>query len=191
MVLSAELTYVLAFLLPLVELSSNHSREKFLSLDKAHLYVSVRVAIEGKLTSYACRQRVEYSEIILCEVCLHEVDLFAASEVLCLRSSKDVVELCDELLDSRDELDDTLWDEDCTEVVTVSSTVGNCLSDVSNDVVETHFLCLYFLTYKTDVRLTLESTLKGDVTCTTSHEFDEVPVFTSRVTVALDVTDKL
>ena len=88
-----------------------------------------------------------------------------AIEVLCLRQSQNVIQLSDQLLDSRNELDNTLWDDNSTEVVTISSTLTNSVSDVCNDIVEAHTLLLDLLRYEADVWLSLQSALQSDVRC--------------------------
>ena len=121
----------------------------------------------------------------------HEVNLCTTSQVLCLRSCQDIVQLSYQLLDSRDELDETFRNEHRTEVVSFSSTVGNSLSDISHNIVETHILLLNLFADETDVWLTLQGTLECDVRSRTPHQLDEVPVLASGVTVALDVTNQL
>ena len=69
---------------------------------------------------------------------LHEINRLRTSQILCLRHRKHVVELSDELLDGWDELDYALRNDDGTEVVTISSTSGNGIGDVGNDVVKAH-----------------------------------------------------
>ena len=78
-VLRSELSYILACLLPLVELGSYHGAKQFLGLDETYLNVSVRVTVECKLTSHARRERVEDSEVLSGDVLLHEVNLLAAT----------------------------------------------------------------------------------------------------------------
>ncbi len=68
MVLGSEMTHILAFLLPLSELSGNHVRQKLLGLNERHLHISVRVAIERKLTSYILRKSSESLCVLLAQV---------------------------------------------------------------------------------------------------------------------------
>ena len=151
----------------------------------------MRIAVESQLAGNTYRQAVEYSEVLRCQVTLGEVNLLVAADLLCLRQSQHVVELGNQLLDSGDELDDTLRDDDSTEVVTVGSADSNSVGDVRHDVVEAHSLLLDLLGNEADVRLSLECALKGDVRSRATHHLDEVPVLAGRVTVALDVTDQL
>ena len=79
--------------------------------------------------------------------------------------------------------------KNCTEVMSLCSTVGYHLSDISHYIIQRHIFCFNFFRNDTDVRLYLQSTFQCDVRSRTTHQFDEVPVFTCRVTVTLDVTD--
>ena len=121
---------------------------------------------------------------------LNKVNLFAATDVLSFWRSENVVQFSNELLDCRNELDKTFRDKYCTIVVTLFSTLGHSLGDVSNNVVERHSLSLYFLAHEADVWLALQSTFESNVACRATHQLDEVPVLASRVAVALDVTDE-
>ena len=68
---------------------------------------------------------------------LHELDLLVgAVDSLSFWHCEHVVKFCDEFLDGWDELDDTLWDDDSTEVVAFFSTLSHSSSDVSHHVVE-------------------------------------------------------
>ena len=73
--------------------------------------------------------------------------LLIGLEVLVLLTvgSEKVVELVDETADRGDKLDEALGDEDNTEVVAGSSTVGYRLGDAFYNLVEGHVLLLYFL----------------------------------------------
>ena len=93
------------------------------------------------------------------------VDLLVVSNhvEVCLISSEHIVELSDELLDSRDELDKTFWYEYNTIVETEVCTIGNNLCDVCYDIVESLVLSLYLLTDEGDVRVSLKSALESNV----------------------------
>ena len=73
--------------------------------------------------------------------------LLIGLEVLVLLTvgSEQVVELVDETADRGDELDEALGDEDNTEVVASSGTVGYRLVDALYNLVEGHVSLLYFL----------------------------------------------
>ena len=138
MVLSSELAYILAFFLPGSQLGSNHFRKQFLSFDQRYLYVAVRIAVECQLTGYAFGQaginsrvgRRQLADDIVALVRLLDVrELFGVG-------SQEVIQFGDESLHGRDELNQTFRDEDSTEVVALSSTVGHYLSNVSHDVVQ-------------------------------------------------------
>ena len=151
----------------------------------------MRIAVESQLTGYAYGQRVEHSEVLGCEVTLGKVNLLVATNLLSLRHSKHIVQLGNKLLDGWDELNDTLRNDYSTEVVTICSTYTNGISNVVNDIVETHGLGLNLLRNEADVGLCLQGALQSNVRSRTTHHLDEVPVFTCRITVALDVTNQL
>ena len=73
--------------------------------------------------------------------------------------------------------------------MSLCSTIGNGLSDISHYIIQRHILCFNFLRNNTDIRLYLQSTFQSNMRSRTAHQFDEVPVLTCRVTVTLDVTD--
>ena len=175
--LCAELADILAFLLPLCELLAYHFGEKLLGLDEGYLDVAVRVAVEGELAGDVCGEGVEDCKILCAEVSLDIVDLVFACDGLRLVGGEGVIELCDELLDGGDELDETFWDKDCTEVVALLRTCGNDAGDVVHDVVEALLLLLDFLRDEADVGLGLERAFEGDMAGAAAHQLDEVPVF--------------
>ena len=105
--------------------------------------------------------------------------------------SQEVVQLGNQALHSRNELDQALRDQYRTEVVTLGGTLSHDTSHVSNDIVQRHILLLNLLGDDTNVRLSLQSALQSDMRSGATHQFDEVPVFLGGVTVTLDVTDYL
>ena len=62
--------------------------------------------------------------------------------------------------------------------------------DILHDIVERKVLLLDLFRDQTDVGVRLERTLQCDMRGRPAHEFDEVPVFACRVTVARDVADQ-
>ena len=145
MVLRTELASILAFLLHLLKLLGNHCRKQFLGLDERHLNVSVGIAVESQLTGYANGQTIEDGEVLGGKVTLGEVHLLVAADLLGLGQCQHIVQLGDELLDGRNELDDTFRNDNGAEVIAVGSTGGNGIGDVVDDVVETHGLLLNLL----------------------------------------------
>ena len=176
MMLRGELTTECASLLHLLELLCHHRGEQLLGLDEAHLHVAVRIAVESQLTGHAHGQAVEHGEVLVGEMTLGEVHLLVAADLLSLRHSEHVVELGDELLDGGDELDDTLRNDDGSEVIAVGSTHGHSLGDVVDDVAEAHTLLLDLLADEADVGLGLQGALECDVAGRAAHHLDEVPV---------------
>ena len=76
-------------------------------------------------------------------------------QVLSLGHSQHVVQLSDELLNGGDELNDTLRDDNRTEVVAIGCTGAYGVGDVVDDIVEAHTLGLNLLRNEADVRLCL------------------------------------
>ena len=191
MVLCGELADELAFLLHLIKLLADHLGEELLGLDEGHLDIAVRVAVQRKLAGDTGGQGIEGGEIGGTEVCLHVLDLVFAGDGLGLVGGEGVVELSDEFLDGGDELDESLRNDDGSEVVTACSTCGDGIGDVSDDLVQALLLGLDLFGDEADVRLGLEGALKGDVGGAAPHHLDEMPVLAGGVAVALDVADEL
>ena len=145
--LSGKLTYVLAFLLPFVQLGSNHLREQLLCLDERNLNVSVWVAVERELTGNTLRKSSECLGILLREVSQNVLTLSILVQILIVStmSSQEVVQFLDKTTDSRDKFYQSFRNQHNTEVVTVSSTVGYYLSDILYNLVQCHILGLYLL----------------------------------------------
>ena len=122
---------------------------------------------------------------------LGKVDEFRTVKTLSLRQSQYIIELGNESLDGRNELNDTLRDDYCSKIVAILSTLCHSRSNVFHNIVERHVLLLYFLRDKADIWLSLKCALKSDVRSRTTHHLDEMPVLTSRVAVTLDIADKL
>ena len=73
--------------------------------------------------------------------------------------------------------------------MSLCSTFCHHFSDVCYHIIQRHILSFNFFWNDTYVRLYLQSAFQCNVRSRTTHQFDEVPVFTCRVTVTLDVTD--
>ena len=186
-----ELTREATFSLPSRELGSDHLSQKLFGLDERHLYVAVWVTVEGQLASDRSWQAGVESRVSSAEV-LDDVGTLVSSRhraELCFVVSQIVVELSDERLEGRDEFDQTFGDEHRTEVLTLSRTSRDDLSDVGDYVIEGLVLSLYFFADNRDIRLYLQGAFEGDVRSRATHQLNEVPVLTSRITVALDVTN--
>ena len=122
---------------------------------------------------------------------LGKVDNLATTQVLDLGLSQHVVQLGDEFLDSGNELNQTLGNDDSTEVVAISSTLAHHVCNIGHDVVQALLLGFYLLRDETDVRLSLQGTLQCNVRSRAAHHLDEVPVLTGRIAVTLNVTNQL
>ena len=153
------------------------------------------VTVEAELTLNVGRKTFQNGLVLGCDVAHYESNLLVGTLELARLAScricQHLIELCNELLDGRDELNQAFGNDNSTEVVAVGSTVGNSLSDVSNNIVERHLLSLYLLADEADIGLALQSALQSDVRSRTTHHLDEVPVLAGRVTVALNVTNQL
>ena len=152
------------------------------------------VAVQAELACNVCGKRLQYSEVVCCNVALNEADLlFCACKFARLASfgvCEHFIQLGDELLDSGNEFNETFGDEYGTEVVSILGTVCYNLCEVGNHVVERHFLLLNFFRNQTCVGLGLECAFQSNVRSRASHKLDEVPVLACTVAVALDVTDE-
>ena len=157
--LSAELAIVLAFCLPCSQLCRNHSREQFFCLDKRNLNITMGVAVQTELALYILRQRLQNSQIFRCNVALNERNLLILRSELaaltCSRICQYLVQLGNQFLDCGNEFNQTLRDKNSTEVVTISSTVSNNLSQICYYIIQRHLLLLYFLRNKTCIWLSL------------------------------------
>ena len=153
----------------------------------------MRVTVQRQLTSYALRKRSVQIRVLLRQLADDISTLLALLDHLELSVvlSQEVVQLGDQAFHSRNELDQALRDQYRTEVVTLGGTLSHDTSHVSNDIVQRHILLLNLLGDDTNVRLSLQSALQSDMRSGATHQFDEVPVFLSGVTVTLDVTDYL
>ena len=109
-------------------------------------------------------------------------------ELFCIRS-QEVVQLSNQAFHSRNELNKTFGDKNRTEVIALCSTIGNHLCNVGYYIIQRHIFRFYFFRNDTYVRLNLQSTFQCNVRSRTTHQFDKVPVFAGRITVALDVSN--
>ena len=92
----------------------------------------------------------------------------------------------------RDELDEAFGNEHGAEVHAFRGAFGNNVGDVVDDVDEAHVVLGFdFFADDADVGLGLKGTFEGDMAGRAAHQFNEMPVFLRRVTVALDIADKL
>ena len=144
--LRSELTNKFTFFFPCSELSSHHFRQQFFCFNQRYLYVSVRVAIQRQLTCNAFGQAGIDSRIFRRQFA---DDIITLVRFLNLREflsigSKEVVQLSDQTFHSRDEFNQTFRNQNCTEVVALSSAVGYYLCNVSYDIVQRHIFCLNF-----------------------------------------------
>ena len=151
----------------------------------------MRVAIQRKLTCYTFRKACIDLSIFFWQFA---DDIFALTRTFDICelngiSCQEVIQLSDQTFHSRDKLNQTFRNQHSTEVVALSSTIGNDLSNVSYYIVQWHIFRFHFFRDDTYVRLNLQSTFQCNVRSRTAHQFNEVPVFTCRVTVALDVTN--
>ena len=87
---------------------------------------------------------------------LGKVDNLATTQVLDLGLSQHVVQLGDEFLDSGNELNQTLGNDDSTEVVAISSTLAHHVCNISHDVVQALLLGFHLLADEADVGLGCE-----------------------------------
>ena len=151
----------------------------------------MRVTIQCQLTSYTFRQTCIDSRVFrrqLTDDVITLMRLLDLRELFCI-CSQEVVQLSDQTLHSRNKFHQSFRNQYCTEVISLCSTVSYHFSDRCYYIIQRHIFFFHFFRNDTYVRLYLQSTFQCDVRSRTTHQFDEVPVFTCRVTVTLDVTD--
>ena len=155
----------------------------------------MRITVKAKLAGNISRQRLQDSQILSSDVSLNESNLLLCigedTALTCSRISQNLIELCNQLLDGRNEFNQAFWNKHSTKVVAFSSTISYNLSDVGNHVVKRHFLFLNFLGNETDVGLRLESTFQSDMRSRTPHQLNEMPVLAGTVAVTLDIANQL
>ncbi len=139
----------------------------------------MRVALECKLTGYACWEAFEDGCVGCAEVLNNVVDFLVVGNFVefGLVGSEHVVEFCNEFFDCGDELDEAFGNEYGSEVATFGCACCNGLCNVGYDVVECLLLGFNLLTDEGDVGLSLECALECYVASGAAHEFDEVPIF--------------
>ena len=190
-VLSSKFTNILAFFFPCSQLSSYHFRQQFFSFDQWNLNVSVRVTIQSQLTGNTFRQTCIDSRVFrrkFADDIITLVRFLNLTEFFSI-SSQEVIQFSNQTFHGRNELYQSFRNQNCTEVVSLCCTVCYHFSDRCYYIVQRHIFCFHFFWNDTYVRLYLQSTFQCDVRSRTTHQLDEVPVFTCRVTVTLDVTD--
>ncbi len=101
------------------------------------------------------------------------------------------VEFADEDSHFGNEFDQAFRNEDCSEFFAVGGALGDGVGDVINDVFEGELALGDFLGNERDVWASLESALETDVRSRAAHELDEVPVFSRRDGIALNVSDEV
>ena len=189
--LCSKLAYELALFFPLSQLSANHFGQQLFCFNQRYLYVSVRVAVQRQLASHAFGQACVDGRILRREFTddiIALVRFLNLSKLFCI-GSKEVVQLSNQTLHGRDEFNQSFGDKNRTEVVTLGCTFSNDLGNAGHDVVQRHIISFNLFRDDTHIGLNLQCTFQSDMRSGTSHQLDEVPVFTSRVTVTLDVAD--
>ena len=189
MVLGGKLAVELAFLLPFSQFRSDHFRKELFSFNEGHLYISVRVALHRELLGNAFGQALIDSGILGREMLNHPSALGCCFNCFAFGRSEEVVEFGDELFHCGDELNEAFGNEHRTEIITVCGTLCHNAGDIGYDVVERLVLFLNLFAHDANVGLALQGTFEGDMAGGAAHKFDEVPVFASGVSIALDVTN--
>src|SRR5574344_70202 len=123
-------------------------------------------------------------------------DIFALSNLVKIDkltsvSCKKVIQFSNKAVDGWDKFNESFWNQDSTKIPSFTCTIGNSLADFSNDIVKGKVFSLNFLTDDANIRLALQSTLQGNMTCRTPHQFNEMPIFTCRITITLNISNKL
>lgn len=77
----------------------------------------------------------------------------------------------------------TFRDEADAVVFAVFGALFDDVSDISKNLLRSHFLGENFFTNQGYIRLSLQSTFQSDVGCGSAHQTDEMPVLLSRKSV--------
>ena len=151
----------------------------------------MRVTFHGQLSRYSQRKRFVYSLVCCRKLIQNPFALLIFSQCSTFRSCQQVVQFGNQSLHSRDELNQAFRNQYRTKIVSIGRTVGYNLSNISNDIIQSLVFGFHLFRYDTNVGLALQSAFQSDVRSRTSHQFDEMPIFTGRVCIALDIADNL
>ena len=189
--LRSEFTHEFPFGFHFGQTTSNHLAQQFFGFDKRYLNISVGVAVERELTGDTFGQAGIDSRIFGRKVFDDIIDLFRFLNHCEFRTvrSQIVVQLGDKTLHGRDKFNKSFGNQHRSEVVTFGGTGSHDFGDIIYYIVESHLLGLDFLRNQTNIGLSLQSAFQSDMRSRTSHQLDKVPIFLSRVTVSLYVTD--
>ncbi|MEN9470538.1 MAG: hypothetical protein RL630_2271, partial [Verrucomicrobiota bacterium] len=101
------------------------------------------------------------------------------------------VKFADEDSHFGDEFDQTFGNEDGSEFFAVGGALDDGVGDVVHNVFQGKLALGDFLGNERDVWSSLESALESDVRSRAAHELDEMPVFSGRDGIALNVSDEV
>jgi len=190
-----ELAVVGACGLACLQVSGNHCGEQLLGLDEGHLHVTVGVALQEELLLDGLGKDGEHCHGFLGQACLDEGVLSLPGgkcvELLGLLPCQQLVDLCDQLGELGNELNDALGDDGNAEVPALCGTGSNGVCDIIGDLGQGYLLGGNFFAYQADVGTGLQSAFQSHVGSGTAHDLHEVPILLCGVGVALDVTDDL
>lgn len=179
-----EAARVLAGLLALGQLLLHTAHDELLRLDLGHLHVPVGVTIQSQLVTQGGGEVVE-------EVTRFGGEVFGDGGLLGVPSSNHVVDLGDERSHLRDELDQSLGEEDHTVVLAQLGALDDELHHLLGDLLDGLLLGGDLLADEGVVGVGLEGALHGDVRGRATHQTHEVVVLLGGEGIHADVADEL
>ncbi len=127
----------------------------------------MRVSVEEQLLLDSLRKDREDFHGLLRQAffdkCILRIPIRKCVELCCLASREKLVDLSDQDREFRNEFDNTLRDDDNTEVHAFFCSLRNRISDLIRDLGQGHLLLGNFLRDQADIRLSLKCALKSDV----------------------------
>ena len=189
----SKLPVELSIFFPGYKFCFHHIREQSFGFNQRHLNVAVWIAIERKLTSHTFGKCCKSLGILFTQMCKNVSALcfFVKVFVIGPVSGQQIIEFANQSTNRGDKLYQSFGNQNHAEVHSPTCSVGHGRSNLLNDLVECHIFLLHFLRDNADIRLALQRTLQSDVRCRSSHQLDEMPILTSRITVAFDITGQL
>ena len=123
----------------------------------------MRVAFHCKLFCHTFRQRSINCSIFTGKFRLYPIVMILGFYFLSFFACKQVIQFCYKTLDCRDKFDESFRNKNRTEIVSVGSTVCNCLSYICYYFVQRSIVLLHFFRNNSYVRMTLQSTFKSNM----------------------------
>ena len=144
------------------------------------------VSVEQELVLDGFWKEVEEFPRGLREVSL---DMFSNGRRKWLRD--DLIDLLDKNVYLRNELDEPFRHQDDAILLLTLISLAYDVSELISDLLKSHGVLLDLLTYEYPVHASLESALKCDVRCRSSHQSDEVVIALAGEGINAQISDSL